>query len=76
MTKKIYISRLGCHVNQRLANLVINKQLLIWDKNNLCKYKKMYPTSKTWVVLKSEFESPISQQLMLFIEAKINSINN
>ena len=51
MAKKIYIGRLSGHVNQRLANLVIDEQLLIWDKNNLCKYKKMYPTSKAWLLL-------------------------
>ena len=38
------------HVNQRLANLVIDEQLPIWDKNNLRKYKKIYPTSKIWVL--------------------------
>ena len=46
MTKKIYISRPGGYVNQRLVNLVINEQLLIWDKNDLHKYKKIYPVSK------------------------------
>ena len=46
MTKGIYMGRTGGHVNQRLANLVIDEQLPIWDKNDLRKYKKMYPTSK------------------------------
>ena len=41
------MGRLGDHVNQYLANLVIDEQLAIWDKNNLCKYKKIYPMSKT-----------------------------
>lgn len=76
MTKEIYMSKLGDHVNQRLANLVINEQLLIWYKNNLCKYKKMYPTSKAWVLFESKFDSPILQQLTLSIETKINLINN
>ena len=64
------------HVNQRLANLVIDEQLLIWNKNNLYKYKKMYPTSKAWVFLESEFDFLVPQQLIPSIEAKSNSINN
>ena len=46
MAKRIYMGKPSGHINQRLANLVINEQLPIWDKNNLCKYKKMYQTSK------------------------------
>ena len=46
MIKKIYIRRPAGHINQYLANLIIKDQLLIYDKNNLCKYKKMYQTSK------------------------------
>ena len=46
MTKGIYMGRPGGHVNQRLANLVTDEQLPIWDENDLRKYKKMYPTSK------------------------------
>lgn len=76
MIKKIYINRLGGHVNQYLANLVINKQIPNWDKNNLCKYKKIYSSSKAWVLLKFEFDFPILQQFMPFIEAKTNPINN
>ena len=60
-TKKIYMGRPGGHVNQHLTNLVINQQLLIWDKNDLRKYKKVYLTSKIWVLLESEFDSPIPQ---------------
>lgn len=37
MAKEIYMGRVCDHVNQHLANLVIDKQLLIWDKNNLHK---------------------------------------
>ena len=32
--------------------------------------------SKVWILLEFEFDSPVPQQLMLFIEAKTNSINN
>ena len=59
MTKRIYIGRPGGHINQCLANLIIDEQLPIWDKNNLRKYKKMYPTSKAWVLLELEFDSPV-----------------
>ena len=37
MIKKIYINKLGAQVNQRLATLIINEQLSIWDKNNIRK---------------------------------------
>lgn len=60
MTKKIYMSRLGGHVNNYLANLIIDEQLLIWDKNKFCKYKKMYPILKTWVLLEFKFDSLVS----------------
>ena len=46
------------HVNQRLANLIINKQLPAWDKKELRMYKKMYPTSKAWLFLESDFPVP------------------
>ena len=61
MTKGIYMGRPGGHVNQRLASLVIDEQLPIWDKNDLRKYRKMYLSSKAWVLLESEFDSPVSQ---------------
>ncbi len=61
ITKGIYIDRPGGHINQRLANLVIDEQLPIWDKNDLRKYKKIYPTSKAWIFLEFEFNSPIPQ---------------
>ena len=61
MAKEIYMGRPSGHVNQHLANLVINKQLLIWDKNDLRKYKKIYLTSKTWILLESEFNSLVPQ---------------
>ena len=76
MTKKIYMGRPGGYINQRLANLVIDKQLLIWDENDLRKYTKMYLTSKAWILLESEFDSPISQQFTPSIEVKTNPINN
>ena len=61
MAKRIYMGRPSGHVNQRLANLVIDEQIPIWDKNNLHKYKKIYLISKTWICLESEFDSPIPQ---------------
>lgn len=42
MTKKIYIGKSNDRINQCLAEFVINKQLLILDKNKLYKYKKIY----------------------------------
>lgn len=50
MTKNIYISILNDYVNERLANFVINKQTLTWDKIDLVKYKSMYSTSKAWIL--------------------------
>ena len=76
MAKEIYIGRLSDYINQRLANLVIDEQLPIWDKKDLRKYKKIYITSRAWVILESEFDSPIHQQLTSSIKAKINSTNN
>ena len=76
MVKGINIGRPNDHVNQRLANLVINEQLLIWDQKYFYKYKKIYPISKSWVIFESEFDSPIPQQLTPSIKAKINLINN
>ena len=70
------MGRPGDHINQRLASLVIDKQFLIWNRNNFRKYRKIYPSSKAWVSLKSEFNSSISQQLTQSIEAKTNPINN
>ena len=46
MAKGIYMDTSSNHVNQRLASLIIDKKLLIWDKNNLRIYKKMYSMSK------------------------------
>ena len=63
MAKGIYMDRPSGHVNQRLAKFVIDEQLPIWDKNNLRKYKKIYPTSKAWILLESEFDFPVPQQL-------------
>ena len=76
MAKGIYMGRPSDHVNQRLANLVIDEQLPIWDENDLRKYKKIYPTSKAWILLESEFDSPVPQQLTPSIEPKINPIDN
>ena len=64
------------HVNHRLANFVINEQLPIWDKNDFRIYKKIYLLSKAWILLQSKFHSPVPQQFMPSIEAKINSMTN
>lgn len=70
------MNKFNNQVNQRLANFITEKQLLIKDKNNLYKYKKIYLILKVQILLESEFVSPIFQQLTLSIEAKINPINN
>lgn len=44
MIKKIYMGIPNGYINQRLANLVINEQVLIWDKKNIFHYKSMYLT--------------------------------
>ena len=75
MTKGIYIGRPGGHVNQRLANLVIDEQFPAWDKNNLVDYKAMYPTSKAWLLLELR-GSLMPQQLIPSVEGKINPIDD
>ncbi len=52
IAKRIYMDISNGHINERLANLVINKQILTCDKNNLLYYKSIYPMLKTWLVLK------------------------
>lgn len=74
MTKEIYIDKLSGHINQRLANFVSDKQILTWDKNNLYKYKKIYPMSKTQIFFKFDFFVP--KQLIQSIKVKISLINN
>lgn len=59
MAKKIYMGRPSSYINLCLANLIINKQFPIWNKNNLCKYKKIYPMSKTRLFFVSKFDFPI-----------------
>ncbi len=76
MAKKIYMGRPNVHLKRFLISLVIDEQLLIWDKRNLCKYKKIYLTLKVWVIFESEFDVLISQQLTPSIKVKIHSINN
>ncbi len=49
--KRIYMGTLNGHVNQRLANLVIDEQLPTWNKNDLFHYKSMYLTLKAWLLL-------------------------
>lgn len=41
----------GGHINQRLANFVISKQLLAWEKKNLRDYKIIYLASKAYSFL-------------------------
>lgn len=52
MAKKNYMDTSSGYINQRLANLIINKLLLAWDKNNLYKYKLIYSISKIWLFFK------------------------
>ncbi len=59
MVKEIYMGKTDGYVNQHLANLVIDEQLPTWDKNDLRKYKTIYPTSKTWLFL--DLDSPMPQ---------------
>lgn len=76
MVKRIYMGTSNSYVNQRLAKLVINEQLQIWDNNDLLYYKSMYLKSKAWLLLKF-WHSQLHQQHTLFImKAKINLINN
>lgn len=76
ITQKIFLDKPNTHVNQYLANLVINKQLPIQDKHNFRKYKKIYQTLKVWIFFKSKFNSFISQYLIPFIKPKITPIDN
>ena len=46
LAKRIYMGQLSGYVNQHLANFIINKQLPIWDNNDFCNYKMIYPASK------------------------------
>ena len=46
MVKDYYMVTTNNHINQRLANLINNDQLLIWNKTQLLKYKSIYLTSK------------------------------
>ena len=75
MAKRIYMGTANGHVNQRLANLIIDEQLPIWDKNDLRKYKMIYPTSKAWVLLELR-HSHLPQQLTSSVKAKINPVND
>ena len=76
IVKKIYMGRPSGYINQRLVHLIINEQVLIWDKNSFCKYKKIYSMSKASILLKSKFDSLVVQQFTPSIEAKINCMNN
>ena len=50
MAKGIYMGIPNGHVNQCLANLVIDEQLPTWNKNDLLHYKSKYSTSKVWLL--------------------------
>lgn len=58
MVKKIYMNIPSSYVNQHFANLIINEELPVQDKNDLRKFKKMYETSKAWLFLESDFPLP------------------
>ncbi len=58
MAKKIYLSKLYSYLNQRLANLIINKQFLAYEKNIFYKYKKMYLISKVWIFFEFNLSMP------------------
>ena len=75
MAKGIYMGTPNGHVNQRLANLVIDEQLPTWDKNDLLHYKSMFSTSKAWLLLElRHFHLP--QQHISSIKSKIDPIND
>ncbi len=74
MAKGIYLDKPSGSIKQRLANLIIDDQLLLWDLNDLQDCRKVYPTSKVWVFF--DFDSPIPQQFSPSIKANINPIEN
>lgn len=63
--QKIYLTKLNSHINEHLANFIMDKQFLIWDKNNLHKYKKIYLTSKAQLFLNPTVFYPNSLQYLL-----------
>lgn len=50
IAKKIYISQPSSHANYYLANFIINKQVLIYNKNNFYNYITMYLIIKVWLL--------------------------
>ena len=74
MAKGIYLDKPSGYVNQRLANLITDEKLLAWDENDFHKYKKMHPTLKAWILLKSD--PLVSKQLIPSVETKINPIDD
>lgn len=74
MAKEIYVGKFDSHINQRLVNLIINKQFPAWDLNNLHNFKRVYQISKTWLFF--DFQSLIFHQFISFIEIKIYAFNN
>lgn len=49
--KEIYMGRPSSYLNQHLANLIIDEQFPIWDKNGLLNYKSIYLILKVWLFL-------------------------
>ena len=75
MAKGIYMGRPSGHVNQRLANLVIDEQLPVWDESELLEYKSMYPESKAWVLFELRHSHP-SRRITPSVEVDINPIDD
>ncbi len=75
MAKGIYMGTVNGHVNQRLANLITDEQLPVWDETELLEYKSMYPTSKAWILLELRHFHP-SQQISTSVEGNFNPIND
>ena len=48
---------------------------MVWDKTKVLKYKSIYLTSKTWVLLKLQHFHP-SQQISPSVEENFNPIND
>lgn len=69
------MSRYSSHVNERLANLVINEQLSTWDKNNFFIYKLIYLILKVWIFFEL-WHSHLPQQFNPSVEVEINFIDD
>lgn len=75
MAKEIYTGIANSHINQRLANLITNDRLPVWDETEFLKYKSIYQTSKTWVL--HEFQHfHLSRQIKPSVKKNFNPIND